>query len=160
MINVSLLTVGKIKEKYLNEGIAEYSKRLSRYCALEIIEVADEKTPDGASPALCEQIKDKEGERLLRYIKDDAYVIALAINGKMLSSEEFSKEIENLSVSGKSRLVFVIGGSLGLSKSVLDRANAFLSFSKMTFPHQLMRMIFLEQLYRAFKISAKEPYHK
>ncbi|MBP5306048.1 MAG: 23S rRNA (pseudouridine(1915)-N(3))-methyltransferase RlmH, partial [Lachnospiraceae bacterium] len=113
-----------------------------------------------ASPALCEQIKDKEGERLLKYIKDDAYVIALAINGKMLSSEEFSKEIENLSVSGKSRLVFVIGGSLGLSKSVLDRANAFLSFSKMTFPHQLMRMIFLEQLYRAFKISAKEPYHK
>ena len=160
MINVSLLTVGKIKEKYLNEGIAEYSKRLSRYCALEIIEVADEKTPDGASPALCEQIKDKEGERLLKYIKDDADVIALAINGKMLSSEEFSKEIENLSVSGKSRLVFVIGGSLGLSKSVLDRANAFLSFSKMTFPHQLMRMIFLEQLYRAFKISAKEPYHK
>ncbi|MBP5304328.1 MAG: 23S rRNA (pseudouridine(1915)-N(3))-methyltransferase RlmH, partial [Lachnospiraceae bacterium] len=119
-MNVSLLTVGKIKEKYLNEGIAEYSKRLSRYCALEIIEVADEKTPDGASPALCEQIKDKEGERLLKYIKDDAYVIALAINGKMLSSEEFSKEIENLSVSGKSRLVFVIGGSLGLSKSVLD----------------------------------------
>ncbi len=160
MIGISLLTVGKIKEKYLNEGIAEYAKRLSRYCSLEIIEVADEKTPDGASDVLCEQIKDKEGERLLKYIKDDAYVIALAINGKMLSSEEFSKEIENLSVSGKSRLVFVIGGSLGLSKSVLSRANAFLSFSKMTFPHQLMRMVFLEQLYRAFKISANEPYHK
>ena len=160
MIKISIICVGKIKEKYWLDAIAEYSKRLSRYCALEIIEVADEKTPDGASPALCEQIKDKEGERLLKYIKDDAYVIALAINGKMLSSEEFSKEIENLSVSGKSRLVVVIGGSLGLSKSVLDRANAFLSFSKMTFPHQLMRMIFLEQLYRAFKISAKEPYHK
>ena len=160
MLNVTLLTVGKIKEKYLNDGITEYAKRLSRYCSLEIVEVADEKTPDGASAAIEEQIKAKEAERLFKYIKDDAFVIALAINGKMYDSVGFSKEIENIAVSGKSRLVFVIGGSLGLHDTIIKRADSLLSFSKMTFPHQLMRMIFLEQLYRAFKISSNEPYHK
>jgi len=160
MQKITLLTVGKVKEQYLREGIAEYVKRLSRYCKLEIIEVEDEKTPDDASAALEDQIKRKEGERLIRYIPDESYVFALAIEGNQYDSVSFSKEIDNLAMRGKSHLVFVIGGSLGLHESIIKRANALLSFSKMTFPHQLMRMIFLEQLYRAYRISNKEPYHK
>ena len=159
-MKITLLTVGKIKEKYLRDGIAEYAKRLGRYCRLEIIEVADEKTPDNASAAQEYQIKEVEGERLLRYIKDTDYVMALAIDGKMLDSVELSEKLERLFVQGKSILVFVIGGSLGLSEEVLCRADYRLSFSKMTFPHQLMRMILLEQLYRSFRISKGEPYHK
>ncbi len=160
MSKISILCVGKIKEKYLRDGIAEYAKRLSRYCKLEIIEVTDEKTPDGASEVLETQIKNLEGEKLLKHIKDDDFVIALAIDGKMLDSVELSRQIESLGIRGVSHLVFVIGGSLGLSDAVLKRADYKLSFSKMTFPHQLMRMILLEQIYRGYRIMKGEPYHK
>ena len=159
-MKITVLTVGKIKEKYLVQGIAEYSKRLSRYCKLEILEVADEKTPDKASEAVEVQIRDTEGKRLLKYIREDDYVVALAIQGKMLGSVELSKLVENLGIQGKSSLVFVIGGSLGLSDEVLSRADFLLSFSRMTFPHQLMRMILLEQVYRGYRIMMHEPYHK
>ena len=159
-MKITILTVGKIKEDFYRKAIAEYSKRLSRYCKLEIIEVTDEKTPDSASAVVEEQIKDKEGERLLKYIREDAYVIALAIEGKMLDSIELSKNIEQLGIMGKSHIIFVIGGSLGLSDRILKRADFKLSFSKMTFPHQLMRVILLEQIYRSYRIICKEPYHK
>ncbi len=159
-MKITILTVGKIKEDFYRKAIAEYSKRLSRYCKLEIIEVTDEKTPDSASAVVEEQIKDKEGERLLKYIREDAYVIALAIEEKMLDSIELSKNIEQLGVMGKSHIIFVIGGSLGLSDRILKRADFKLSFSKMTFPHQLMRVILLEQIYRSYRIICKEPYHK
>ena len=159
-MKVTLITVGKIKEKFFQDAIAEYSKRLSRYCRLEILQVADEKTPDGASEAEEVAIREKEGERILKALKDDAYGIALAIEGKMLDSVELAEKIDKLGVGGVSQLVFVIGGSLGLSKAVLDRADYHLSFSKMTFPHQLMRVILLEQIYRSYRIIHKEPYHK
>ena len=159
-MKITLVTVGKIKEKFFTDAIAEYSKRLSRYCKLEIIQVADEKTPDKASENEERQIKEKEGERILAQIKDGAYVIALAIEGQMLSSEQLAAKIEQLGVSGQSQIVLVIGGSLGLSDAVLKRADYKLSFSKMTFPHQLMRVILLEQIYRAYRITNNEPYHK
>ena len=159
-MKITVLTVGKIKEKYFVDAIAEYSKRLSRYCKLEIIQVPDEKTPDGASEALETQIKDKEGEKILANIKDGSYVVALAIDGQMLDSEQLADKIEKWGVSGINQIVFVIGGSLGLSKAVLNRADYKLSFSKMTFPHQLMRVVLLEQIYRGFRIINHEPYHK
>ena len=159
-MRITLLTVGKIKERYLEDAIREYEKRLSRYCRLSIAEVADEKTPDGAGEALERQIKEKEGQRLLSKIKDGDFVIALAIEGKMLSSEELAAKIDRLGVDGISHIVFVIGGSLGLSDAVLRRADFSLSFSKMTFPHQLMRVVLLEQIYRSFRINSGEPYHK
>ncbi|MCC2231543.1 23S rRNA (pseudouridine(1915)-N(3))-methyltransferase RlmH [Hominifimenecus microfluidus] len=159
-MKISILTVGKIKEKYFNDAIAEYSKRLSRYCNLEILQVADEKTPDHASEALCVQIKEKEGERLLRLIREDAYVIALAIDGKSMTSEQLAGKIDGLGVRGVSHIQFIIGGSLGLSDAVLKRADEHLSFSAMTFPHQLMRVILLEQIYRSYRIIKGEPYHK
>jgi 23S rRNA (pseudouridine1915-N3)-methyltransferase len=159
-MKITVVCVGKIKEKYLKMAIEEYSKRLSRYCKLEIIELSDEKTPDNASPAEELQIKKKEGERILKNIKDNAYVIALAIEGKMLTSEELADKMQQLCVKGESHLVFVIGGSLGLDSEVLDRADFKLSFSKMTFPHQVMRMILLEQVYRGYRIMSGEPYHK
>lgn len=159
-MKITLVTVGKIKEKFFADAIDEYSKRLSRYCKLEIIQVADEKTPDNASETVETQIKDKEGERILAQIKDGTYVVALAIEGQMLSSEKLAEKIDSLGISGVSQIVFVIGGSLGLSKYVLSRADYLLSFSKMTFPHQLMRVILLEQIYRSFRISHGEPYHK
>lgn len=159
-MKITLVTVGKIKEKFYTEALAEYAKRLSRYCKLEIVQVADEKTPDKASELEEQQIKKREGERILAQIKDGAYVIALAIEGKMLGSEELAKKIEQLGVGGTSQIVFVIGGSLGLSDEVLKRADYKLSFSKMTFPHQLMRVILLEQIYRSYRIIAGEPYHK
>lgn len=140
-MKITVITVGKIKEKYLKDAIAEYSKRLSRYCKLEILEVADEKTPDGASEIVEENIREKEGERILKLIKEDAYVITLEISGKMLTSEELADRIETLGIQGKSHLVFVIGGSIGLGREVLRRSDYALSFSKMTFPHQLMRVI-------------------
>ena len=155
-----MLPVGKIKEKYLVQGISEYAKRLSRYCKLEIVEVADEKTPDKAGDAVEAQIKETEGRRLLKYIREGDYVVALAIQGKMLDSIELSKLVENLGIQGESSLVFVIGGSLGLSDEVMRRADYLLSFSKMTFPHQMMRMILLEQIYRGYRIMMREPYHK
>lgn len=159
-MKITICCVGKIKEKFYSQAVEEYSKRLSKYCKLEIKEAADEKTPDSASDTVNRMIKEKEGDRLLSFIKDDSYVIALAIDGKMLDSVELSEKIDNLMLSGKSDIVFVIGGSLGLDKRVLDRADYKLSFSKMTFPHQLMRVILLEQIYRSFRIMKNEPYHK
>ena len=157
---IKIICVGKIKEKFYRDAVLEYSKRLSRYARIEIIECADEKTPDDASAELCNQIKSREGDRILGKIKDADYVIALAIDGRMYSSEAFSDHLDKLMLSGKSTIVFVIGGSLGLSREVLSRANEKLSFSSMTFPHQLMRVILLEQVYRAFRIMKGEPYHK
>ncbi|HIW83704.1 MAG TPA: 23S rRNA (pseudouridine(1915)-N(3))-methyltransferase RlmH [Candidatus Dorea gallistercoris] len=159
-MRITLLTVGKIKEKYLKEAISEYSKRLSRYCRLEIIEVSDEKTPEQASQTVEEQIREKEGERLLKQIRDDMYVITLEIQGKMLSSEELAAKMEDLGIQGKSHIAFVIGGSIGLGREVVKRSDYALSFSKMTFPHQLMRVILLEQVYRGYRIINGEPYHK
>lgn len=159
-MKITLITVGKIKEKYLRDAIAEYSKRLSRYCKLEIIEVADEKTPDHASDVVEKTIRDKEAERIMKYVKEDAYVITLEINGKLLSSEELSAKINQLGIQGTSHITFIIGGSIGLGKEVLARSNYALSFSKMTFPHQLMRVILLEQIYRSYRIINGEPYHK
>lgn len=159
-MKITVITVGKIKEKYLKDAIAEYSKRLSRYCKLEILEVADEKTPDGASETVEESIRDKEGERILKLVKDESYVITLEIGGKMLTSEELSDKMETLGIQGQSHLTFIIGGSIGLGKEVLKRSDYALSFSKMTFPHQLMRVILLEQIYRSYRIINNEPYHK
>ena len=159
-MKITVIAVGKIKEKYLVEAIKEYSKRLSRYCKLEIMEVADEKTPDGASRAIEDQIREKEGERILKSVREGSYVIALAIEGKMLSSEELAGQIEQYGIDGISQLTFIIGGSLGLSGKVLKRADKLLSFSRMTFPHQLMRVILLEQVYRSYRIIYGEPYHK
>ena len=159
-MKITLVTVGKIKEKFFEDAIKEYSKRLSRYCKLEILQVADEKTPEGASEAVELQIKEKEGQRILSLIRDDAYVIALAIEGKMLDSAELAERIEKLGVSGISQIVFVIGGSLGLSAQVMKRADYSLSFSRMTFPHQLMRVVLLEQIYRSYRIMNHQPYHK
>lgn len=159
-MKISILCVGKIKEKYFNLGIEEYAKRLGRYCKLEIIEVADEKTPEKASLLEEEQIKDKEAERIKRYIKEDAHVIVLAIEGKQLDSVELSQKMEQLGVAGISHIQFIIGGSLGLGKEIMERADLKLSFSKMTFPHQMMRMILLEQIYRGYRIMKGEPYHK
>ena len=159
-MRITLVAVGKIKERFFEDAIREYEKRLGRYCRLEIVQVADERTPDGAGDALERQIKEREGERILAQIRDGAYVIALAIEGKMLDSEELAKKLGQLAVSGVSHLVFVIGGSLGLSVAVLERADYRLSFSKMTFPHQLMRVILLEQVYRGFRIFNHQPYHK
>lgn len=159
-MNITIIAVGKLKEKYLKSAIDEYSKRLGRYCKIKIIELADEKTPDNASPKDELIIKEKEGEKILKNIKDNMFVIALDLNGKMLSSEELAKFIDKSTVSGKSNFTFVIGGSLGLSKEVLNRSNYKLCFSKMTFPHQLFRVMLLEQIYRAFRINNGEPYHK
>lgn len=159
-MKITIITVGKIKEKYLKDAIAEYTKRLSKYCKLEIVEVADEKTPDNASEVVEEQIRSKEAERILRYVKDDAFVITLEIHGKQLSSEELAERIEKLGVQGTSHIIFIIGGSIGLGKEVLAKSNFALSFSKMTFPHQLMRVILLEQIYRSYRIISGEPYHK
>ena len=159
-MKITCVVVGKIKEKYFTDAIKEYSKRLSRYCKREIVELADEKTPDGASEAEEQAIREKEGERILKTLKDDAYVIALAIEGKMLDSVELSKKIESLGISGTSHIAFVIGGSLGLAPAVMKRADYALSFSRMTFPHQLMRVVLLEQLYRSYRIMKNEPYHK
>ena len=159
-MKITVLCVGKVKEKFFTEAIKEYSKRLSRYCKLEIVEVADEKTPDGASELVVSQIKEKEAERMEKYLPDSAYVIALAIEGKKLTSEKLAEKIDSLGISGTSHLVFLIGGSLGMSDRLLKRADYLLSFSDMTFPHQLMRVILLEQVYRSYRIIHGEPYHK
>lgn len=159
-MKITILTVGKVKEKFYRQAIEEFEKRLSRYCKLEIIEVQDEKTPDRASEVEEMQIKEKEGQRLLKYIREDAWVCALAIEGKMLDSVELSQKMEQIGVGGTSHMIFVIGGSLGLAEEVLKRADFKLSFSRMTFPHQLMRVILLEQIYRAYRIMQGEPYHK
>ena len=160
MSNIKILCVGKIKEKFFRDAIGEYEKRLSRYCRLSIIEVADEKTPDRSSETEEMLIKEKEATRLRSHIRDNDYVIALAIDGKSFDSVTFAEHLGQLAVSGKSNLVFVIGGSLGLHPSVLSQCDELLSFSAMTFPHQLMRVILLEQLYRSYRIQNHEPYHK
>lgn len=159
-MNVKLVVVGKLKEKYFKQGIAEYAKRLSRFCKFEIVEVPDEKAPESLSQSQMDHVMQQEGERILSKIKDKEYVFALAILGKERSSEEFSKEIMNLTTYGHSDITFVIGGSLGLSSAVMKRANAQISFGKFTLPHQLMRLVLVEQIYRAFMISEGSPYHK
>lgn len=159
-MRITILCVGKIKEGYWKEAVAEYQKRLSRYCKLEMVEVSDEKTPDGASEAVENQIKEREAERLLRALKEDSYVVTMEIAGKKLNSEQFSAKLEQLGISGESHITFIIGGSLGLAPSVLQKADYRLSFSDLTFPHQMMRVILLEQIYRGFRIMNHEPYHK
>ena len=159
-MKITILCVGKIKEKFMKDGIAEYAKRLSKYCSFEIIEVADEKTPDNATEAEEIKIKEKEAERIEKHLKKDAYTIALVIEGKMLKSEELAEKIDELGVTGKSHIIFIIGGSLGLHNRIVTRADYKLSFSKMTFPHQLMRMILAEQIYRSYRIITGQPYHK
>ncbi|HBZ11014.1 MAG TPA: 23S rRNA (pseudouridine(1915)-N(3))-methyltransferase RlmH [Bacillus bacterium] len=159
-MNITIVSVGKIKEKHMKQGIDEYLKRLSAYTKINILELPDEKAPENLSHTQMQQIKKKEGDRILDKIHPDAYVIALAIEGKQASSEQFAERLGGLSASGKNSVVFVIGGSLGLSDEVMKRADEALSFSKMTFPHQLMRLILVEQVYRAFRILRGEPYHK
>ena len=159
-MKITVVCVGKLKEKFFADGVEEYKKRLGRYAKIEIAEVADEKAPENLSIAEEEQVKAKEGEKILKKIPDDAFVVALCIDGKMLSSEELADFFEKKTVSGVSSIAFVIGGSLGLSKAVIDRADYKLSFSKMTFPHQLMRVVLLEQIYRGYRILNGEPYHK
>ena len=159
-MKITILCVGKIKEAFYRQAIDEYAKRLSKYCKLEIVEVADEKTPDKASEVLESQIKEKEAERLIDKLKEDSYIFTLEIKGKKYTSESFSETIERLTVQGKSHLTFVIGGSLGLHEKILKLSNQPISFSDMTFPHQLMRVILTEQIYRAFRIMNHEPYHK
>ena len=159
-MKVNLLVVGKVKEKYLRDAISEYAKRLSAYCDLNVVEVADEKTPEHAPETVEARIKETEGARILSKISDRSFVVALAIEGEMLSSEQLADRMQELMLRGRSDISFIIGGSLGLSLEVMKRADMKLSFSRMTFPHQLMRVILLEQVYRAFKINAHEPYHK
>jgi rRNA large subunit m3Psi methyltransferase RlmH len=159
-VNITVIAVGKIKEKYLKDGLAEYSKRLGRYCKLDIIEVPDEKAPENMSAKEMRTVKIKEGESLERHLKDGAYKIALCIDGTMMASEELSNKISSLGTGGVSSIDFIIGGSLGLSDDIVKKCDFKLSFSKMTFPHQLMRLILLEQIYRSFKIISNETYHK
>lgn len=159
-MKITLITVGKIREKYLRDAVSEYSKRLSRYCKLEILEVADEKTPEDAGKASEASVRQKEGKRILKLIREDAYIITLEIEGRMLDSVELADKIEKLGIRGISHIIFIIGGSIGLAEEVCARSDYALSFSKMTFPHQLMRVILLEQIYRSFRIIYGEPYHK
>lgn len=159
-MNITIIGVGKIKEKFMREGIKEYSKRLSRYCKLKIIEVADERAPENLSPKEMEIIKEKEGERIFSKLPKNSYIITLDIKGKKISSEDFSKEIGDLKLEGINNITFIIGGSLGVSEEILSKSDFKLSFSKMTFPHQLMRLVLLEQVYRSFRIMKGEPYHK
>lgn len=160
MMKITVLTVGKIKEKFFRDAVAEYEKRLSRYCSLSVVEVADEPTPDKCSEALKTQILEKEGERLLSKMPGNAYRVILDVKGKAVSSEELSAKLGDAAVSGVSHMAFVIGGSLGLSDQIKKSADLTISFSKMTFPHQLMRVVLLEQIYRSYRIMNHEPYHK
>lgn len=159
-MKITVITVGKLKEKFFREAVSEYEKRLGRYCKLEIRETADEKTPDGASETVREQILQKEGVRIARLLPEGAYVVTLEIEGRKFTSEGFAGELNRLGVSGTGHIVFVIGGSLGLHNSIKERSDLAVSFSDMTFPHQLMRVVLLEQIYRAFRIINGEPYHK
>lgn len=159
-MKITILCVGKIKESFYREAIAEYAKRLGKYCRLEMIEVADEKTPDKASAALEEQIMEKEADRLLARLNENAYVYTLEIQGKRYTSEGFAEAIRQAGITGRSHIAFIIGGSLGLHEKVRKRSDQAISFSDMTFPHQLMRVILCEQIYRAYRIISGEPYHK
>lgn len=159
-MNINIVCIGKLKEKYWVAGIEEYSKRLKAYCKMNIIELKEVRLPDKASLSEVESLKEAEGNEILKVIKEDSYVITLEVQGKLLSSEELAHKIEKLSIEGKSHITFVIGGSLGLGKNVLSHSDFGLSFSKMTFPHQMIRVVLLEQIYRSFKIIKKETYHK
>lgn len=159
-MKITVIAVGKVKEKYYRDALTEYGKRLGRYCKLEMVEVEDEKTPDGASSAEEDRIREKEAERILKYVKEDAFVLTLEIAGKMYDSVAFARKLESLGIQGNSHLQFLIGGSLGLHERVCRRADLSISFSQMTFPHQLMRVILLEQIYRSYRIIHGEPYHK
>lgn len=159
-MKITIICVGKIKETFLKDAVAEYAKRLSKYCKLEIIEVQDEKTPDHASDALEDQIKEKEALRILKQIREDGVIYTLEIAGEQPDSVSFANQIEQLAVRGKSHIQFIIGGSLGLHSSISNKADQAISFSNLTFPHQLMRVILLEQIYRSYRIISGEPYHK
>ncbi len=159
-MKITIICVGKLKEDFYKKAVSEYAKRLGRYCRLEIIEVADEKTPEDAGPVMEEQIKEREAARILKHVKEDAYVFTLEITGSQPDSLSFSRMLSRLTIQGKSHFQFIIGGSLGLHKSVSLAANQAVSFSNMTFPHQLMRVILLEQIYRSYRIMNGEPYHK
>lgn len=159
-MKITIITAGKLKEKYLKQGIAEYLKRLTAYTKIEIVEVADEKTKESMSDVEAEAVRKKEGDRILAHIRPDTYVITLEIEGRMLASEAFAQQIDDLATYGKSKVAFVIGGSLGLSKDVRKRSNFALSFGNLTMPHQLMRLVLVEQIYRVFRINRGEPYHK
>lgn len=159
-MNIQIICVGKLKEKYWQDACAEYMKRLGRYCNIEIVELKESRLPENASPADEENVKKEEGASILKAIKDGTYVITLEILGKMLDSPQLAEKMDELALDGKSNIAFVIGGSLGLSAEVSKRSDYKLSFSKMTFPHQMMRVILLEQIYRSFKINRHETYHK
>lgn len=159
-MNISVICVGKLKERYWTDAVGEYSKRLKSYCNLEIVELKESRLPDKAGPAEEQAVKEAEGEEILKKIRSGVYVVTLEVKGRMLSSEKLAEKVEKLAIDGVSNLVFVIGGSLGLSEAVSRRADFKLSFSEMTFPHQMMRVILLEQLYRSFKIIRNETYHK
>lgn len=159
-MRIRIICIGKLKEKYWSDAVAEYSKRLSRFCTLEIVELKESRLPDKASAADEARVKEEEGRAILSKLDDGTYVITLEIQGKQLSSEELAAKVEELSLDGKSDIAFIIGGSLGLSPEVSRRANFKLSFSRMTFPHQMMRVVLLEQIYRSFKIIRHETYHK
>lgn len=160
MLHINIICVGKLKEKYLQDALAEYSKRLSKYCNLNIIELQDEKLPNNLNDSLIKQIKSKESNNILSHIEKGSYVLALDLKGKQYSSEEFSQKITNISLNSSSNITFVIGGTLGLDENVLNNSNELICFSKMTFPHQLIRIFLLEQIFRAFKISNNETYHR
>lgn len=159
-MKITIIAVGKVKEKFFRDALAEYSKRLGKYCHLEVVEVEDEKTPDKAGKALELQIKEKEAHRILKYVKEDAYLITLEIEGRKMDSFSFARKLEKLATYGTSHIQFVIGGSLGLHEMVSARADEKISFSDMTFPHQLMRILLEEQIYRGYRIICGEPYHK
>lgn len=159
-MNISVICVGKLKEKYWTQAVAEYAKRLSGYCSLDIVELKEARLPDRAGPAEERAVKEAEGAEILKRLRDNMYVITLEVKGKELSSEKLAEKIDSLAVGGRSNIAFVIGGSLGLSEEVSKRSDFRLSFSQMTFPHQMMRVILLEQVYRSFKIIRHETYHK
>ena len=160
MLHIDIICVGKIKEQYLKDAVAEYSKRLSKYCSLTITEISDEQVPNNLNDKLAQNIKQIESNHILSHIKRDSYVICLDLKGKQFSSEEFSKKIENIELNDSSNITFIIGGTLGMSDELLKKSNELICFSKMTFPHQLIRVFLLEQLFRAFKISNNETYHR
>lgn len=160
MVHINIICVGKLKETYLKQAVEEYSKRLKKYCDLEIIEINDEQLPNKIKESIIEQVKEKECKKIIENIKSDSYVIPLDLRGKQYTSEEFSEKIDNIQVQGYSNITFIVGGTLGLTQEVLNRANETICFSKMTFPHQLIRVFLLEQIFRAFKISKGETYHR
>lgn len=159
MVHINIICVGKLKETYLKQAVEEYSKRLKKYCDLEIIEINDEQLPNKIKESIIEQVKEKECKKIIENIKSDSYVIPLDLRGKQYTSEEFSEKIDNIQVQGYSNITFIVGGTLGLTQEVLNRANETICFSKMTFPHQLIRVFLLEQVFRGFKISKNETYH-